>query len=381
MRIETFELERLQSLWENLVDINLTESGLHPYTLRELLTGEEIDEVLDLRLGYGWTNGEPALREAICQHYASTQPDEVMVTSGSAEANFLAMWTLLEPGDEIAVMLPNYMQIWGVARSLGIAVHGFRLREEHDWAPDLDELRAIVNPRTRLVVVCNPNNPTGAVMSRDDMDQILEIAASVNATVYADEVYKGVELDGEEAPSFRDLDASAIVASGLSKALAHPGLRVGWLAGPTDFIDAAAHRHDYTTITTSVISELVATTVLRPDRRSAILARNREMLRRNLEILVDWTEARPEQFHFVPPKAGGMCFLRYAAGVNSTELATRLRDERSLLVLPGDVYGMDGYLRLGIGEPPDYLRRGLELLGDGFDELSAAHRAPPPKIP
>lgn len=369
MKIETFELERLQSLWENRVDINLTESGLHPFTLRELLTQEEIEQVLDLRLGYGWTNGEPTLRAAICEHYASTTPDEVLVTCGSAEANFLAMWTLLEPGDEIAVMLPNYMQIWGIARSLGVEAHGFHLREELDWAPDLDELRSIVSPRTRLVVVCNPNNPTGAVLSRDDMDRILEIAVSVDATVYADEIYKGVELDGQEAPSFRDLDSSAIVAAGLSKALAHPGLRIGWLAGPADFIDAASHRHDYTTITSSVLSEFVATTILRPDRRRAILERNREMLNQNLEILVDWTQQRPDQFHFVPPKAGGMCFLRYAADVNSTDLATRLRNEKSLLVLPGDVYGMDHYLRLGIGERSDYLERGLALLGDGFDEL------------
>ncbi|MCP3959048.1 MAG: aminotransferase class I/II-fold pyridoxal phosphate-dependent enzyme [bacterium] len=371
MKIETFELERLQSIWENRVDVNLTESGLHPFSLRELLDEEEVDQVLDLRLGYGWTNGEPSLRQAISGHYANTTPEEVLVTSGSAEANFLAMWTLLEPGDEIAVMLPNYMQIWGIARSLGVEARGFRLREVLAWAPDLDELRAIVSPRTRLVVVCNPNNPTGAVLSRDAMEQILEIASSVGATVYADEVYKGVELDGREGPSFRDLDPSAIVASGLSKALAHPGLRIGWLAGPADFIDAAWHRNDYTTITTSVISEHVATIILRPDRRREILDRNREMLNQNLAMLVDWTRRRPDQFHFVPPRAGGMCFLRYAANVNSTDLATRLRNEKSLLVLPGDVYGMDHYLRLGIGERGEYLKRGLELLGEAFDELQA----------
>jgi len=375
MKIETFELERLQSIWENRVDINLTESGLHPYTLRELLSEAEIDQMLDLRLGYGWTNGEPRLRQAISEHYSSTTPEEILVTSGSAEANFLAVWTLLEPGDEIAVMLPNYMQIWGLARSLGIEARGFRLREDLDWAPDLDELRSIVSKRTRLVVVCNPNNPTGAVLSNDSMEQILEIASSVGATVYADEVYRGVELDGQEGPSFRDLDSSAIVAAGLSKALAHPGLRIGWLAGPADFIDAAWHRNDYTTITTSVISEFVATTILRPDRRQEILQRNREMLNRNLVILLDWIRQRPDQFRLVPPKAGGMCFLRYAANVNSTELATRLRNEKSLLVLPGDVYGMDHYLRLGIGERSDYLKRGLELLGDGFDELEECARA------
>ena len=368
MKIETFELERLQSVWENRVDVNLTESGLHPFTLRELLHEDEIDQILDLRLTYGWTNGEPDLRQAISDLYPSTSPDEVLVTSGSAEANFLAMWTLLEPGDEIAVMLPNYMQIWGIARSLGVKVRGFHLREDLAWAPDLDELESVVSPRTRLIVICNPNNPTGAVLSRDAMERILEIASSVGATVYADEVYKGVELDGQEGPSFRDLDDSAIVTAGLSKALAHPGLRIGWLAGPADFIDAAWHRNDYTTITTSIVSEHVATIILRPDRRREILERNREMLNLNLAMLVDWIGQRPDQFQLVPPRAGGMCFVRYAADVNSTELATRLRQEKSLLVLPGDVYGMDRYLRLGIGERSDYLQRGLQLLGEGFDE-------------
>jgi len=371
LQIETFELERLQSIWENRVELNLTESGIHPYSLRELLTEDEIDRVLDLRLGYGWTNGEPALREAISAMYRDANPDQVLVTSGSAEANFLATWSLLEPGDEIAVMLPNYMQIWGIARSLGVEVRGFRLREELDWAPDLDELRAVVSPRTRLVVVCNPNNPTGAVLRREAMEEILEIAHSVGATVYADEVYKGVELDGNEGPSFRDLDASAIVTAGLSKALAHPGLRIGWLVGPEDFIEAAWHRNDYTTITTSLISEFVATMILQPDRRRQILERNREMLNQNLATLAEWIERRPGQFHFVPPRAGGMAFLRYHAEVNSSEFATRLREEKSLLVLPGDVYGMDGYLRLGIGERSDYLERGLELLGEGFDEIGS----------
>ena len=369
MKIEPFELERLQSIWENRVEINLTESGIHPYSLRELLRDEEIEELLDVRLGYGWTDGEPELRRLVSELYADTGPENVLVSCGSAEANFLAMWTLLEPQDQIAVMLPNYMQIWGIAKSLGVEVRGFHLREDLDWAPDLDELRSIVTPRTRLIAVCNPNNPTGAVLSRDAMEEILEIAASVGATVYADEVYKGVELDGREGPSFRDLDSSAIVASGLSKALAHPGLRIGWLAGPADFIDAAWHRNDYTTITTSVVSEHVARTILHPDRRREILARNREMLNQNLATLVDWTRQRPGQFHFVPPKAGGMCFLRYTQQINSTELATWLRTEKSLLVLPGDVYGMDQYLRLGIGERSDYLARGLERLGSGLDEL------------
>ncbi|MEM7049609.1 MAG: aminotransferase class I/II-fold pyridoxal phosphate-dependent enzyme [Acidobacteriota bacterium] len=369
MKIETFELERLQSLWENRVDYNLTESGVHPYTLRELLTPEEIESLLDVRLGYGWTNGAPALREQVASYYPGAGADNVLITSGSAEANFLAMWTLLEPGDEIAVMVPNYLQIWGLARSLGVTVRPFRLREEQNWAPDLDELAAIVTPATRAIVLCNPNNPTGAVLEPAVMEAIVDLAAGVDAQIYADEVYKGVELEGPEGPSFRDLDGRALVASGLSKALAHPGLRIGWLVGPEEFIARAWKRHDYTTITTGLLNEQVALSILQPPRRQQILERNRRLLRSNLALLEDWIGERSERFSFVPPRAGGMAFVRYHYDINSSRLAERLRRDQSLLVLPGDVYGMDNFLRLGIGERPEYLTRGLELLAEGLASL------------
>ncbi len=370
MKIETFELERLQSVWENRVDYNLTESGIHPYTLRELLSEDEIESLLDVRLGYGWTNGEPALRELVASYYPGATADNVLITNGSAEANFLAMWTLLEPGDEVAVMVPNYLQIWGIARSLGVTVRPFRLQEERAWAPDLEELKTVVSERTRAIVICNPNNPTGAVLSRADMDAIVEIANGVGAIVYADEVYKGVELDGNEGPSFRDLDPGAIVAAGLSKALAHPGLRIGWLVGPADFIASAWKRNDYTTITTAIMSEHIAHRILQPPRRQQILDRNRRMLIENLALLTAWVDGRQGQFRFVPPQAGGMVFLHYDLDINSSELATRLRKEKGLLVLPGDVYGMDHYLRLGIGERKDYLEKGLALLAEGLDGLA-----------
>ena len=370
MNIEEFQLERLQSLWENRVQYNLTESGVHPYTLRELLTPQEIDQLLDVRLGYGWTNGDPGLRETISAHYPGSDLEQVLVTSGSAEANFLAMWTLLEPGDEIVVMLPNYMQIPGIARSLGVEVKSFRLREELGWAPDMEELRAQVNARTKVIVVCDPNNPTGAVLSLDQMKEIVEVARQVGAYVYADEVYKGAELDGLERPSFFGLYDRVIVSAGLSKALAHPGLRIGWLVGPRDFIADAWHRNDYTTITTSAVSEHVANLILQPDRREEILERNREFLNTNLSTLMDWAADKKELLSFVPPKAGGMVFLRYQLAENSSDLARRLRKQKSLLVLPGDVYGMDHYIRIGIGERASYFDAGLALLAQGLAEPS-----------
>lgn len=370
MQIEEFQLERLQSIWENRVRHNLTESGIHPYTLRELLTPEEIEGLLDVRLGYGWTNGEPGLRDAICARYPGAGPERVLVTNGSAEANFLAMWTLLEPGDEIVLMLPNYMQIWGIARSLGVEVKAFRLQEENAWAPDIEELREQVSERTKVIAVCDPNNPTGAVLSPDHMAAIIEAADRVGAYVYADEVYKGAELDGQERPSFFGLYDRVVVAAGLSKALAHPGLRIGWLVGPEDFIAAAWHRNDYTTITTAALSEYVATLILQPERRRKILERNRGFLNENLDRLVRWIDEHPDLLSFVPPAAGGMAFLRYQLSVNSSELARYLRDEKSLLVLPGDVYGMDHYIRIGIGERASHFAEGLALLEEGLEELS-----------
>lgn len=370
MLIEEFQLERLQSLWENEVEINLTESGVHPYTLRELLSAEEIADLLDLRLTYGWTNGSPGLRDAIRYEYPGASRDQVLVTNGSAEANFLAMWTLLEAGDEIALMLPNYMQIWGLARSLGVQVRPFHLRSDgRRWRPDLEELERIVGPATKAIVVCNPNNPTGAVLTDGEMERIVEIAAAADAWVYADEVYKGVELDGEERPSFFGRHDKVAVASGLSKALAHPGLRIGWLVGPELLVQSAWHRNDYTTITTGVLSEKVAEKVLEPRTRRRILERNRALLRQNLTLLEDWIAERPSCFHMVPPEAGGMAFVEYTYEIGSTELSTRLREERGVFVLPGDVYGIDHHLRLGIGEQQQILARGLEILGDFCDRL------------
>jgi len=172
MKIENFELERTQSLYENAVKYNLTESGIHPFTLEELLDKEEIEDLLSLRLGYGQTNGSLELREAISRLYPGADMDNILVTNGSAEANFINIWCNLDAGDELLLMVPNYMQMWGIARAFGVTVKPFHLREELNWNPDLDELKSLITPRTKMIAVCNPNNPTGAVMSDEAMEEI-----------------------------------------------------------------------------------------------------------------------------------------------------------------------------------------------------------------
>lgn len=372
MKIEEFTLERIQSLYENVVPLNLSDSGVHPMSIRELLSPSDIEELLDLELGYGWTNGEVSLRTTIASLYRDRGPDDVIVTNGSSEANFLLVMSLLNPGDEIVVFTPNYLQIFGWARALGIDVKTVRHDEAADWSADVDALRKTVTPKTRLITICNPNNPTGATLSVDAMQALVEIARDNDAYLHADEVYKGSQLAGEEGPSIADLYEKAIATNGLSKAMALPGLRIGWLTGPAQEIYSAWQSKDYTSITTSAVSEYVAERVLQPELRHKVLDRSKEILRENLALLTNWVDANTEFVSFVPPKAGGMAFVRYNREMNSTELAHTLRNDKGVLVLPGDVYGLDGYFRVGIGAPRHHLEPGLEKIGEYLN--SAAFR-------
>ena len=362
MKFPIFELERIQSLYENTVDYNLTESGFHPYTLRELLTPDQLGELEETVLGYGQTNGSLEIRQRIAALYPGQGPDNVLVTNGSSEANFVACHTLLEPGDEVVVMVPNYMQIWGIAEAMGVKPVAFHLKEENKWAPDLDELKRVVTDRTRMIAVCNPNNPTGYTLTGEEMREIVTIAERVGAWIYADEVYRGAELDGIELKSFTGLSGQVLVSGGLSKAYALPGLRLGWLAGPSEIVGSSWAYHDYTSITAGILSHKIGSIVLSPEVRPRILERNRSMLRSNLQLTLDWVKSFGDVLDFVPPKGGGMAFMHYDLDINSTELAEWLRKEESVFILAGDCYGMDHYFRIGIGAEASYLEAGFDRL-------------------
>ncbi|MEA2005975.1 MAG: aminotransferase class I/II-fold pyridoxal phosphate-dependent enzyme [Acidobacteriota bacterium] len=369
MKIETFELERTQSLWENRVKHNLTESGLLPYTLTELLGEKEIAKLFSIRIGYGQTNGSIELRETISRLYPGTDLDNVIVTNGAAEANFILTWSLLAPGDELILIVPNYMQIWGIAHSNGVSVKTFPLREELNWGPDIEELKRLVSQKTKIISVCNPNNPTGAIMSQHDMEEIIRIAREVDAWVHADEIYRGSELNGIESPSFSGLYEKVIISSGLSKAYALPGLRIGWLVGPKDIIEKAWKYHDYTSITAGILSHYIATVVLQPEMRKKVLSRSRKILNENLEEVKTFVKKHQDLFNFIPPRAGGMAFMRYNLEINSTELCTKLREEKNVFIIPGDCFRMDHYIRLGIGNEKEEFITGLNLISEFLQEI------------
>ena len=364
MKIVPFELERDQSTWENQVEINLSESGVHPLTVDELLGDEaERARLLGVGLGYPQTNGTIPLRSAIGALYPGATPDHVHVTNGGSEANFCATWTLLDRADEVVMMSPNYMQTWGLAQAFAGSVRLWPLRESDGrWQVDVDELRSLLTPRTRLLLLCNPNNPTGACFGAATLDEICRLAARHGTWVLSDEIYRGAELSGEETPSIWGRYERAIVTSGLSKAYGLPGLRIGWIVGPTSFVaDTWAH-HDYTSIAPGAVNDRLATLALQPSRRARILERTRGILRENFPALATWLTERADLFSFIPPQAGAIVYARYRRPVNSTELTTRLREQKGVLLVPGDHFGMDGYLRIGFGGPAATLFEGLSRL-------------------
>lgn len=370
MRVPEFLLERIQSLFENTVQVNLSDSGVHPYELRALLTPEEITQMCSIELGYGWTNGSEELRDTIARLYRGRSRENVVATNGSAEANFLIVMALLEPGDELIVVVPNYLQIVGWAQAAGVSTRIVSLRQENAWMPDLQQIERTMSKQTRMISLCNPNNPTGALLPRAQMDGLVSLARKHGIYLHADEIYKGSELYTEEGPSFADLYEKALVTNGLSKAMAMPGLRLGWLIGSKEDVAKAWHCKDYTSITTGALSEFIACRVLQPVRRAQVLARSKDILRGNLATITRWIEERSELLSFVPPRAGGMAFVRYEMAVNSTELVKMLLREKSVFPVPGDAFGLDHYVRIGIGSPGYHLEEGLRRIGELLSERS-----------
>ena len=369
MKFEEFELERNQSLFEHEVDYNLSESGLHPLPLKSILTEDEQQELLETELIYGYTTGTPMLREKIADLYTGADFDNVLATSGSAEANFVAVMTLLEPGDELIYMVPNYLQIRGIARSFGITVKELPLREELGWQWDMKELESMMSRKTKMIGVCHPNNPTGSIVSKENMGKIIDIASGNDCWILSDEVYRGAELNGIESPSFYGNYEKTIVNAGLSKAYRLPGLRIGWTVGPKDYIKKAWAFHDYTSISIAYHSDWVASRILDTKRRKQILDGTKQHLNQNMNTLVEWIDTCDGKLSLSPPQAGAIAFVRIKMDIPSQDLTYHIRDNFSVLLTAGKWFGLEGFLRFGYGPPNEYLLEALDRIGQSLEAV------------
>ena len=363
-RIEDFALERYFARWEFAVRHQLSASDVEPWSLAELLQIADDDSRSrweKLSLGYTESAGLPALRQEIAGRYRDLAPEHVLVFSGAEEGILLTMLASLERDDEAIVVTPAYQSLHSVPSALGARVVRVELRMEEGWRLDPEEIARARTPRTRMIVVNFPHNPTGAHIDADTQRRLVEIADEAGAILFSDEVYRGLEYRQEDLlPSAADLSPNAVSLGVMSKAFAMAGLRIGWLATRnTRFLDRVARLKDYTTICNSAPSEVLAVMALRA--ADSVLDRSRKIVVGNLAELQRFLDAHASVLECVAPAAGSVAFPRFNT-LDATGISARLATSGSALLMPGTVFGADArHFRVGLG------RRGLS---EGLTALS-----------
>src|SRR6202795_4376559 len=369
MRVEPFELERWQSVWENIVELNISESGVHPLTTAELVPDmDALRAVLEVPQYYPQSNGSEELRSKIAEMYPGAGVENVLVTCGGSEANFVSTWALIEPGDEVVFMVPNYMQIAGLAGAFGATVKPLWLRERLERGFHPADLGGPVTPKTRLIAVCHPNNPTGSVLNEEQRESIVAAAARVGAWILADEIYRGAEMDGKMTPTFWGSYDRLLCTGGLSKAYSLPGLRTGWVVAPPEMAERLWGYHDYTSIGPSMMTDRLASIALEPRRRDWILNRTRKYMQRNYPHLRNWLDVNAETFTHIAPRAGAIAWAALPKGWNSVQMAEELRAQKGVLIVPGEQLGIESHVRLGFGGSQEILHRALLRIGEWLEQ-------------
>lgn len=361
---------RLLSEWENRVTHNLGEIGVHPLSMKELIDDAQfLEQVLTTPLRYPQTNGIQELRERIANLYPGASADNVVVTIGAAQANYTTTLTLLAPGDAIVLMPPTYRQLAGLARKFKFDIKVVPRNKEAGWSVNIEALEKAVTPQTRLIYVCNPNNPTGNIMTPNEMEALARIAEQAGAWVLADEVCAGGELESdEETPTFWGYSEHVLVTNSMSKTYGLPGTRIGWVIAPNELAYKLWSEQDGVTITAPMVGNLLSAFALSPEVRKRILARTRQRVREGWNNLEQWLRGHEDAFSITPPQSAALAFLEYRPKINSTDLAWRLIQEKDVLVVPGDAFGIDHHLRIGTDVPRAQLYEALDRIYELFTE-------------
>lgn len=367
MHIEPFGVEIWMNEWETRCEWNLAETCVESLTIAGLLTlagknSSDLSELLPMKLTYGAIEGSDRLRQAVAAIYENQSPSNVLITHGTIGANMLVHKTLVEPGDHVVAVVPTYQQHYSIPASIGANVTRLQLKEENAFLPDLEELRRLAVPGTKLIALNNPNNPTGALMDRALLQEIVEIARACGAWILCDEVYRGTDQQGDGmTTSIADLYEKGISTAGMSKAYSLAGLRLGWITGPQELIEAACIHRDYDTISVGMIDDHFAALAL--ENRAQVLARSQRITRGNLQILEDWVE-REAKISWVKPRSGTTALLKYDAQMSSREFCVALLGETGVMLTPGSALDMEGYLRIGYANGPEVLRQGLQRMSE-----------------
>lgn len=370
MRIATIGVEDWLNVHEKDATVDIAQSTIASLTQEEILAlgdgpAEFYDRLDREKMNYGWIEGSPAFKERVAGLYRTVDPDNVLQANGATGANLLAIMALVEPGDHVVAEYPTYQPLYELPRSLGADVDYWRIHEELGWEPDIDELRRIVTPDTKLICINNASNPTGTVLSRGTLEQIVEIADASGAYILSDEVYLPLE-DGCDHASIADLYDRGVATNSLSKTYSVPGIRMGWTASNAEVAERIRVLRDYTMICGGVFNDAMAVHVL--DHRDQIIERNRAIILENRAIVERWIAGEPRA-SWVPPRGVSTSYLRLDIPVGDEEFCLNALERRGLLLVPGSRFELPCGARLGYCAPKETLCKGLRLLSEALAEF------------
>lgn len=374
MNIKPFAVEEWMNEYETGARYNIAETCVDSVSLDELfaLTGESKDEFLSkfcaTRLTYGDIWGSDALREGVCRLYRTVRPDEVVLTHGAAGANHHVFCSLISAGDRVVSIMPTYQQLYSIPEAIGADIAIMHLKQENHYLPDLDELKALVTPGTKMVCINNPNSPTGALMSRELLEQIIEIARGVDAYVLCDEVYRHLTQADGWCESVADLYEKGVSVSSMSKVFSLAGIRMGWIATHDKAaVKAFLSHRDYNLISCGMFDDAVASLALR--HSDEMIRRNQAIVCENLAILDEWVQAHPH-FYYTKPQAGTTALVYYDYDIPSYEFCERLYHETGSFVTPGECFEQPHSMRIGYACDAQTLKDGLAALADFAETLN-----------
>lgn len=368
MKIKPFAVEEWMNAWEVGAKYNIAETCVDSISMNELfeLTGEDKTEFLNRlcarRLSYGDIEGLPEFRKGVCGLYKTLNIENIVPTHGASGANHHVFYSLISPGDRVVSIMPTYQQLYSIPESYGADVQILHLSKENNYLPDLEKLRRLVTPKTKMICINNPNNPTGALMSEQMLREIVEIARSADAWILCDEVYRHLSQEDDWCPSIVDLYEKGISVSSMSKVFSLAGLRLGWIAThDMSVVKSCLSHRDYNLVSCGVFDEMLAAAALK--HRDKLLERSRKIVRENLQILDDWVSSEPH-VSYVKPKAGTTALVYYDLYIPSYEFCEEMYKKTGAFVTPGDCFEVPHSMRIGYAYGKQDLIDGLKAISE-----------------
>ena len=374
MDIKTFKVERWMDEYETKCNYNLAETCIDSLTVREIIemagldTNEYMNELADTRLTYSHIGGSPELLDGISSLYSDViKPEHIIPMHGAIGANYHILMTLINPGDNMVSVMPTYQQHYSIPESIGAEVRILNLNIDNHFLPDIDKLKELVDENTKMITMNSPNNPSGSLIPKEVMEQVIDVAKSVDAHVLCDEVYRGISEDGSYMYSVADLYEKGISVGSMSKSWSMAGVRLGWIVTrDMDLIHRCHERRDYDTISCGCLDDKLAALALA--HKDKIIERNRKILNTNRQILDDWVNATPEVY-YQRPVAGTTALVYYKKDMPSRELCDRLIRETGVLFTPGECFEMEGAVRIGYAFDSKVLQKGLDLFAEFLKKI------------